>query len=217
MTTHDAGPAHDLVAAGRALVAAGLSPGTSGNLSALAGKEMLLSPTGVRLDELSPGHLARVDLLGSHVGGPPPSKEHWLHRAMYRRNPATRAVVHVHSRAATAVSCLAPWREASAVPPLTPYFVMRVGQTPLIPYAAPGDRAQAEALERLALPLRAALLQNHGPVVGGASIEAALDAAIELEEACQLYLSLAGHNPRPLSEADARALAERYGTPWATL
>lgn len=203
-----------LLAAGRAVVAAGLSPGTSGNVSVRTEELVLISPTGARLDDLDAGRLSVVDLDGRPVEGPAPSKEHWLHRAMYRRDPATRAVVHVHSHAAVAASCLPPWSATSAVPPLTPYFVMRVGQTPLISYAPPGDRAQADRVEQLDLPLRAVLLQNHGPVVAGASLEAAVEATVELEEAARLHVTLAGRRPAPLAEEDVLALAERYGTPW---
>ncbi|MFD1719577.1 class II aldolase/adducin family protein [Georgenia deserti] len=206
--------ADHLVAAGRAVVAAGLSPGSSGNISVRTGDRMLMSPTGARLDELRVDSLAIVDMAGEHIGGPRPSKEKWLHRAMYARTPEARGVVHVHSRHAVAASCLPAWHSCSALPPLTPYFVMRVGQTPLLPYAPPGDPGQAEELETLDIPCRAVLLQNHGSVVAGTNIASAVDAAVELEEAAWLRLALAGSGPRTLQQEEVLDLARRHGTPW---
>ena len=91
---------------------------------------------------------------------------------------------------------------------------MRVGQTPLLPYAAPGDPGQAEDLERLPFPLRAALLQNHGPVVAGTSMSAAVDSAVELEEVSALLLTIGDRPSRLLTADEARALAGAYGSPW---
>ncbi|MFR9728263.1 class II aldolase/adducin family protein [Saccharopolyspora sp. MS10] len=204
----------ELVAAGAKLAALGLSPGSSGNLSIREGDRMLITPTGADLGDLDPDGLAELSPHGDHLGGPKPSKEFPLHGAFYRRDPAATAVVHLHSRHAAGVACLAPWSPRSAIPPLTPYFVMRVGQCPLIPYAAPGDPAQAELLEALDFDFRAALLQNHGPIASGRSLAAAVDAAVELEEVAALLLGLGQHVPRLLEPAEITALTTRYGTPW---
>lgn len=204
----------ELAAAGAHLASLGLSPGSSGNLSVREGDRVLITPTGADLAAIDPDGLAVLDLDGTHLDGPRPSKEHPLHTAFYRRDATTRAVVHLHSRHAAAVSCCPPWTRHSALPPLTPYFVMRVGQTPLIPYAAPGDAAQAVELERLPFPFRAALLQNHGPVVAGADVRAASDAAVELEEAAALLLTLGERATRLLTPEECTALAQRYGSPW---
>ncbi|MEU6672701.1 class II aldolase/adducin family protein [Streptomyces sp. NPDC046925] len=204
----------DLTAAGAHLAALGLSPGSSGNLSVRAGDQLFITPTGADLACLAPDELSVLDLDGRHMDGPKPSKEHPLHTALYRRDAATRAVVHLHSRSAAAVSCLPPWSEYSAIPPLTPYFVMRVGQTPLLPYAAPGDADQAKKLELLPFPLRAALLQNHGPVVSGRSLRAALDAAVEIEEVSALLLALGDRPARLLTTGEAEELAERHHSYW---
>ncbi|AXG82159.1 class II aldolase/adducin family protein [Streptomyces paludis] len=208
----------ELVAAGAALSAAGLSPGTSGNLSVRVGGRIYMTPTGARLEALDPEALAVLDadapLDAGHTAGPAPSKEFPLHRAFYRRDPATRAVVHLHSAHAAACSCLPPWSRRSALAPLTPYFVMRVGQTPLIPYAAPGDPEQARQLELLDFPFHAALLQNHGPITAGDTLARAVDAAVELEEVSRLTLLLKDTGPRVLTTEEAGALARRYGTVW---
>ncbi|MEU8150941.1 class II aldolase/adducin family protein [Nonomuraea sp. NPDC048901] len=204
----------ELIEASAHLAALGLSPGSSGNLSVREGDRLLITPTGADLAALDPEGLSVLDEHGTHVAGPMPSKEFPLHLALYRRDPAAKAVVHLHSRHAAAVACLPPWSPRSAIPPLTPYFVMRVGQTPLIGYAAPGDTAQAGALERLDFPFRAALLQNHGPIVTGSSMRAAVEAAVEVEEVCALLLLLGDREPRLLADAEIRELTGKYGTPW---
>ncbi|MFE6483166.1 class II aldolase/adducin family protein [Streptomyces sp. NPDC057757] len=206
---------HDLAAAGAHLAALGLSPGSSGNLSIREGSRVLITPTGTDLAAIDPDGLAVLDLDGTHRDGPRPSKEFPLHTAFYRRDPAARAVIHLHSRHATAAACRPAWSQHSALPPLTPYFVMRVGQTPLLPYAPPGDPRQATELEQLPFPFRAALLQNHGPVVSGPSVSTAMDAAIELEETAALILALGPLPARLLTNTEAGALAEKYGTSWS--
>ncbi|UFU02880.1 class II aldolase/adducin family protein [Ruania suaedae] len=206
--------APSLVEAGRRLVAAGLSPGTSGNLSARDGERILLSPSGIPLDELEASALSVVDLDGRHLRGPKPSKEVWLHRAMYRRDGATAVVVHTHSVHAVAASCLEPWDARTALPPYTPYLPMKLGQVPLVPYADPGDRAQAEAIEALSQPVRAVLLANHGPVVAGGTFAEAIAGAVEIEEAARVTMLLGGRG-RVLEEHRLLGLAARYGTPWA--
>lgn len=207
-----------LVAAGRELAAAGLSPGASGNLSVRVGDHCYLTPTGARLGELAADRLSvlAVDapLDAPHVAGPRPSKEFPLHRAFYRRDPELTAVVHLHSPHATAYSCRPAWSERSAVPPLTPYFVMRVGQTPLVPYAPPGDVDQAGGLAELDFPFRAALLQNHGPITAGRSLAEAVDAAVELEEVSRLLLLLGETPARLLTDEETSHLAGAYGSPW---
>lgn len=203
-----------LATAGSHLTALGLSPGSSGNLSVREEDRILITPTGTDLSRIDPDKLSVLDLSGTHLSGPRPSKEFPLHTAFYRRDPGARAVVHLHSRQATGVSCLPPWSERSALPPLTPYFVMRVGQTPLLPYAPPGDRDQAERMRELPFPFRAALLQNHGPVVTGTSVAAAVDSAVELEETAALLLSLGTHTVRHLTQEEAAALASQYDSPW---
>ncbi|GAA4800052.1 class II aldolase/adducin family protein [Streptomyces ziwulingensis] len=203
-----------LVAAAAHLAGLGLSPGSSGNISVRVADRVLITPTGTDMAALDPARLSVLDLDGNHLDGPAPSKEFPLHLAFYRRDPAHRAVVHLHSRHAAAASCRTPWSARSALPPLTPYFVMRVGQTPLLPYAPPGDPAQGAALELLPFPCRAALLQNHGPVVTGTSLRAATEAAVELEETSALCLLLGDHPVRLLTTDEAVALADRYGTYW---
>lgn len=204
----------ELIAAGRALVDAGLSPGASGNISAIDGDRILVSGTGTSLGTLSESDFAILDLDGTVTGGAKASKETPLHVGFYRRDPAHRAVVHVHSPQATAFSCTAPWSDVSAVPPLTPYFVMRVGRTPLLPYRMPSSPQLGTDILEEPGPFRAALLANHGSVVAGATLAEAVERAIELEEACRIALLTDASTRRELTPEQTAELAERWGSPW---
>ncbi|MDQ1607985.1 MAG: 3-dehydro-4-phosphotetronate decarboxylase [Microbacteriaceae bacterium] len=204
----------DLVAAGRRLAGLGLSPGSSGNISVRVGDTIVMSPTGSDLAALDAAQLSVLDFEGNLLSGPKASKEYPFHRAMYRRSEDTGAIVHLHSTNAVGVSCLEPWSTMSAIPPITPYFVMRVGQTPLIPYAAPGDSSQAGIIENLDFPFGAVLLQNHGSITSGATMATAVEAAIELEEACKLVLLLGEKPARYLSSQEALTLASTYASSW---
>jgi ribulose-5-phosphate 4-epimerase/fuculose-1-phosphate aldolase len=204
----------DLVAAGRRLAGLGLSPGSSGNISVRVGDTIVMSPTGSDLAALDAARLSVLDFEGNLLSGPKASKEYPFHRAMYRRSEDTGAIVHLHSTNAVGVSCLEPWSTMSAIPPITPYFVMRVGQTPLIPYAAPGDSSQAGIIENLDFPFGAVLLQNHGSITSGATMATAVEAAIELEEACKLVLLLGEKPARYLSSQEALTLASTYASSW---
>jgi ribulose-5-phosphate 4-epimerase/fuculose-1-phosphate aldolase len=203
-----------IVAAGRKVTELDLSRGSSGNISVRDGNFILMTPTGSDLGFLDPASISVLDQDGRLVEGPKPSKEVPFHLAFYRRDPDTNAVVHVHSPAALAISCRAPWREWSAVPPITPYFVMRVGQTPLVPYADPGDPAQAEWIEQIGYPIQAVLLQNHGAVAAGQDLDSAIDAALELEQTCEVLLRLATASSHLLDHETAMRLAMKYGKPW---
>jgi ribulose-5-phosphate 4-epimerase/fuculose-1-phosphate aldolase len=192
----------------------GLSPGASGNVSVRVEGLVLMSPTGVSLRDLEPEGLAVLDTAGNHLDGPRPSKEFPLHLAMYRRVEDAGSVVHLHSPHASAASCLPAWSASSALPPVTPYLVMRVGQAPLVPYAAPGSDRLARNVSELPGRFRAALLANHGSLMAAADPAAALEGAIELEEASRIVVSLRGSEFSVLSAEDVRELTERYGTTW---
>ena len=205
-----------MVQLGRQLVEWGLSPGTSGNLSVRDGDHVIMSPTGTSLGELRRDQLSVLDLDGKRLDGPPPSKEYPFHRALYRRSAESRAIVHLHSSNASAQACLPAWSDRSAVPPLTPYLVMRVGQVPLIPYAAPGSSEQATIIEELPFRFTSALLQNHGLITSGASLEDAVSRAVEVEECCKLLSLIGQRESRHLTAAQVDELVDRYGAPWDT-
>jgi ribulose-5-phosphate 4-epimerase/fuculose-1-phosphate aldolase len=185
-----------LVERGRSLYDRGYAHGSSGNLSARIDDGILVTPTGSSLGRLDPARIAKVDANGVHVTGDPPSKEAFLHLAMYAERAGANAIVHLHCTCAVAVSCLVHADARNVLPPLTAYHVMRVGTLPLVPYFRPGDRALAEAVRRVAAKHRAVLLANHGPVVSGKSLDDAVDSAEELEQTAKLALLL---GERPLS------------------
>ncbi|WFR68257.1 class II aldolase/adducin family protein [Curtobacterium flaccumfaciens] len=203
-----------LIDTGARLAASGISPGTSGNLSARDGDRVLMTGTGTDLGRLDRAAVSVLDGEGKLLEGPPPSKEVSMHLAMYRHDPQLAATVHVHAPHAMALSCLPPWAENSAVPPITPYFIMRVGQTPRIPYRAPGSPDLGRLIARHPLRFRAVLLANHGLVASGRDLEDALQTATELEDACRLTLATAGRHPELLTRGDVDELTGRYGTAW---
>ena len=195
-----------LVRHGQSLFARGYSCGTSGNLSVrLPGGGYLMSPTNVSLGCLDAMRLSTLDANGAAVDGPPPTKEAWLHLAMYAARPSDAAVVHLHSTYATALSCLTDRPADDMLPAITPYVVMRVGLVARVPYARPGDQAAAETISALAITHRALLLANHGPVVSGSSLDAAVAAAEELEETAKLFFVL---GDRPYRRLDADEIDE---------
>lgn len=188
----------------------GLTHGSTGNLSIRLDDGWLMSPTGASLGELDPARLSRLDGEGRHVSGDKPTKESFLHLAMYQQRPGSGAVVHLHSTHSVAVSVLAELDPADLLPPLTAYYVMRIGTLPLVPYYPPGDLGLADAVGQLAGKHHAMLLANHGPVVAGSSLAAATDAIEELEATARLYLLLRGQQLRLLSAEQVAELRRRY-------
>ena len=192
---------------GRSLYERGLTPGTSGNISVrLEAGDLLCTPTNVSMGALDPARLALLDSTGKLVSGDPPTKEVPLHAALYQTRAAANAIVHLHSTYSVAVSMLPEIEPEDVFPPLTPYYLMRVGRTALIPYYRPGDPRVASAIRDLDGRYGAILLSNHGPVVAGENLEAAGSAIEELEETAKLFLLLHGRNPRLLSGVEAAAL-----------
>jgi ribulose-5-phosphate 4-epimerase/fuculose-1-phosphate aldolase len=208
----DAKLAEDICRVGKSLFDRGLTHGSTGNISAaLPDGGWLMTPTGSSLGTLDPARLSRLDAAGRHVGGDKPTKEAFLHTCMYRERPKSGAVVHLHSTHSVAVSCLDGIDHANCLPPITAYFVMRIGTLPLVPYFPPGDEALAEAVAKLAGRHHAVLLANHGPVVAGTSLSAAQDAVEELEETAKLFLLLRGERVRALTGEQVAALREKFG------
>lgn len=209
-----------LCAAAAQLSDLGLSPGTSGNISVRLGQEIHLSPTGTSLGTLQPSGLSILSMEDDpavHVAGSRPSKEFGLHEALYRRDPEAVCVIHLHSTHAAAASCLDPWAEHSALPPLTPYLLMRLGNLPLLPYRPPGSPEQANDLREISFDCHGVLLQNHGPVVAGSTVDEAVARAIEVEEAARTVLAVAHRRDvRLIDDEEAHYLAGRYGQPWGT-
>lgn len=190
---------------GKSMFDRGLTSGSSGNISVRLDDGYLATPTNSCLGFLEADRLSRLDAAGVSVAGVAATKELPLHLAFYAHRPGTRAVVHLHSTYATALSCLADVDPADAIPPITPYVVMRVGRVPLAPYARPGSAEIVARIAELAPRHPAVLLCNHGPVVSAASLDAAVYAIEELEEAAKLALLTRGLAVHLL---DAEAIAE---------
>jgi ribulose-5-phosphate 4-epimerase/fuculose-1-phosphate aldolase len=186
---------------GKSLFDRGLTAGSSGNISVRVGDGdgWLLTPTNACLGTLDPARIAKLDATGQHLSGDAPSKEAFLHRAMYEERAGAGAIVHLHSTHSAAVSCMSGLDPCDCIPPLTAYFVMKIGKLPLVPYHRPGDPKLGDAIRGLARRHSAVLLANHGPVVSGTTLEAAVYATEELEETAKLFLLLQGKNPRVLN------------------
>jgi ribulose-5-phosphate 4-epimerase/fuculose-1-phosphate aldolase len=199
-----------IVRTARSMFERGLTHGSTGNISVRTDDGWLMTPTGSSFGDLDPVRLSKLDADGRHVAGDAPTKEAPLHRAMYEEQRRFGAVVHLHSLHAVAVSVLAGIDPDDALPPLTAYYVMRVGGLPLVPYFAPGDVRLAEAVRRYASRHHALLLANHGPVVAGTSLSAAADAIEELETTARLYLLLRNESCRPLTQPQVAELRLRY-------
>jgi 3-dehydro-4-phosphotetronate decarboxylase len=206
----DAKAREQIVELARSMFERRLTFGSSGNISLRVDDGWLMTPTGSSLGRLDPARLSKLDVEGRFISGDPPTKESFLHLAMYRERQSACAVVHLHSTHSVAVSCLDCINHEDVLPPITAYYVMRVGTLPLVPYYAPGDKALGEAVGRLAAKHTAVLLANHGPVVSGTTLASAVDAIEELEETARLYLLLQGQTTRYLTPQQVAELKQRY-------
>jgi ribulose-5-phosphate 4-epimerase/fuculose-1-phosphate aldolase len=199
-----------LVRWGKSLFDRGLTPGSSGNLSVRLADGWLFTPTNSCLGFLDADRLSRLDADGRHIGGDAPTKELPLHFAFYESRPTARAVVHLHSTHATALSCLADVDPDDAIPPITPYVVMRVGRVPVVPYTRPGSADVAPLIRARAPDHPAILLGNHGPVVAGTTLESAVFAMEELEETARLVLMTRGMAVRHLATQEIADLEATF-------
>ena len=195
------------------LYARGFSVGSAGNISMRVEDGILITPTNSSLGWLDPARIAKLDADFNHVSGDKPSKEVFMHRAFYVTRKEAGAIVHLHSTLATAVACLPDVNTENPIPPMTPYFVMRIGRRlPIIPYFRPGDPAMEPAIRAAAPDAKAVLLANHGPVVSGKTLTDAVYAAEELEEAARLFMTLRGSAPRLLTDTQVDDLLEAFET-----
>jgi 3-dehydro-4-phosphotetronate decarboxylase len=195
----------------RSLFERGLTPGSSGNISVrMDDGGWLVTPTNASMGFLDPARLSRLDASGALVDGDAPTKEIPLHSAVYQTSSAARAIVHLHSTHCVALTMLPGLDAACVLPALTPYQLMRCGATALVPYFRPGDPAVADAIRALEGKHTSILLANHGPVVAGDSLEAAVFSCEELEESAKLYMLLRDRAPRYLSRAQVADVAKKF-------
>lgn len=200
----------EIVEVGKSLFDRCFTFGSTGNISArLSSGDLLMTPTNASLGALDPARLSKFSAEGIHVDGDKPTKEAFLHQCMYCERAGAGAVVHLHSTNAVAISLIDGLDPDDLLPPLTAYYVMRVGKLPMVPYFPPGDVALAEAVRERARENHAVLLANHGPVVAGKSLREAQYATEELEETAKLFLMLRGERIRPLTSKERDELLAR--------
>ncbi|QLB18136.1 3-oxo-tetronate 4-phosphate decarboxylase [Mannheimia granulomatis] len=199
-----------MVELARSLFKRGYTVGGAGNLSVrLDENRILVTPTGSSLGRLEAERLSVLDMQGNVLSGDKPSKESVFHLALYQKNPECQAIVHLHSTYLTALSCLQDLDIDNAITAFTPYYVMRVGRLPVIPYYRPGDINIARELGERALDAKAFLLANHGVVVTGSNLIDAVDNTEELEETAKLHFILQGQKVRYLTEDEVNDLKNR--------
>lgn len=199
-----------MVELARSMFERGYATGGAGNLSLkLPNGHFLATPTGSSFGRLVADELSVVDENGCHISGKLPSKEVAFHLAIYEKDPNCNAIVHLHSTYLTALSCLEGLDPNNAIKAFTPYYVMRIGELPVVPYYRPGAPEIAEELAKLAGKYRAFLLSNHGPIITGSDFLDAVDNAEELEETAKLALLLSGKQTRYLTDEEVTDLQGR--------
>jgi ribulose-5-phosphate 4-epimerase/fuculose-1-phosphate aldolase len=204
---------------GASLFTRGYVHASAGNISVrLADGGFLITPTDACLGTLDPARLAAVDAHGVQTGGDRASKTLALHRRIYDSAPDAQCVIHTHSTHLVALTLAGVWSADDIVPPITPYFVMKVGHVPLIPYHRPGDPAVAElvarritAMRAAGTPIRAVMLDRLGPNVWHRSPAEACAVLEELEETARLWLMT---RPAPLDDAQIDELRQHFGAAW---
>jgi ribulose-5-phosphate 4-epimerase/fuculose-1-phosphate aldolase len=205
---------------GRSLFERGYVHSTAGNISVRLPDGFLITPTEACLGFLRPESLSKVGADGAQISGDRASKTLVLHRRIYAADPDAGCVIHSHSTHLVALSLAGVWKQEDILPPLTPYYVMKVGHVPLIEYYRPGDPVVgdlvAQAIERMraqATPIRAVMLDRLGPNVWHGTPAAAMAALEELEETARLWL-LAERKTEPLTSAQIDQLRQQFGASW---
>jgi ribulose-5-phosphate 4-epimerase/fuculose-1-phosphate aldolase len=219
---------------GKSLFARGYVHASAGNISLRideqAGGGFLITPTDACLGFLDPERLARLNAQGEHIAGDKPSKTFVLHSRIYATaaqvNPKVRCVIHTHSTHCVALTLHQPGvvSEQGAMrellPPITPYFVMKVGHVPVIPYDYPGSLQTAQrvqqAIEHYAsrdLAIRAVMLERLGPNVWHESAAQAMATLEELEETAKLFW-LGGQSTTVLGRNQLVQLRNAFSSQW---
>lgn len=191
-----------------AMDARGLNRGTSGNVSARIGEDILVTPTGVPPSMLKPEHVVRVAPDGSYdPAGMRPSSEWQMHQQLLALRPDVNAVVHCHSRFATTLACAG--REIPAIH----YMVAVSGgaSIPVAPYATFGSDELAKGVVATLDGRYASLMANHGQIAIAPSLKHALLIAEEVEEQAAIYWgTLAIGGPIILDNAEMNRIANQF-------
>jgi 3-dehydro-4-phosphotetronate decarboxylase len=204
----------DLAAFGRSFYARGMAIGTSGNLSVRLDDGFLVTPTNSCLGRLDENKITKLDANWQYLSGDKPTKELSMHRAFFETRPDAEAIVHLHSTHAAALSFMRDVPPLDPIPIFSPYYVMRVGHLPVLPYFRPGSDEIGQAIRGLKGRYRAVLLANHGPVNTGASLQDAVSSAEELEETARLFLMLGEARLNLLTPDQIRDLVSTFKLDW---
>lgn len=196
----------NLCEAAESFYSRGYAFGSTGNISVRVGGRVWITPTGKSLKGLSPEQLACVSLEGESLNENRPSKEFPFHLAVYARRDDVRAVVHLHTVYSVALSCLDTFDPDNPLPPLTPYYFMRVAPLAVLPYFRPGSEGLAVAVGDAAARHNCMLLRNHGVVCAGSTLSEAVDRTEELEQTARLYFILRGESVRHLTPDEVEEL-----------
>lgn len=209
MTTEDK-HRDEIVLMAKSIFDRGLTFGATGNISVrLDDGGWLMTPTGSTMGNLDPARLSKLDRDGNLISGDKPTRETFLHMAMYDERPQSGAIVHLHSTYSVAVSCCADVDPKNVLPPITAYYAMRIGKLPLVPFFPPGSLDLADAVRELAPEHHAVLLANHGPVVAGNTLADAMFSIEELEQTAHLYLLLRRGEVRYLTPEQVASVQEK--------
>jgi 3-dehydro-4-phosphotetronate decarboxylase len=205
---------------GRSLFERGYVHSTAGNISVRLPDGFLITPTDACLGFLNPETLSRVGIDSVQISGDRASKTLALHRRIYEADAAAQCVIHTHSTHLVALTLAGIWSEDDILPPITPYYVMKVGHVPLIPYHRPGDPRVGElvagrihAMRNAGTPIRAVMIDRLGPNVWHSTAASAMATLEELEETARLWL-LAHRAAKPLTEEQIQALRQQFGASW---
>ncbi len=210
----------EIVRVGRSLFERGYAHATAGNISCRLGDGFLITPTDACLGFLEADRIARMDASGVWVGGDKPSKTLALHRHIYAADDSANCVIHTHSTHLVALSLQRGHAHADLLPPITPYFVMKVGHVPLIAYHRPGDSAVGILVEQeirrrssAGISIRAVMLDRLGPNVWSGTPASAMAILEELEETAKVWL-LGGQNAEALTQIQIEELRTTFGASW---
>ena len=216
----EAAQREEICRVGRSLFERGYVHATAGNISVRLDDGFLITPTDACLGFLEPARLARVAADGTHAAGDRPSKTLVLHRRIYEADSTARCVIHTHSTNLVALTLGGAWEPGDIVPPITPYYVMKVGHTPLIAYHRPGDPRVGDlvaeaiaAASKRGTPIHAVMLDRLGPNVWHETPAAAMAVLEELEETAKLWL-MCGRRVEPLDDMQIDELRRAFGAKW---
>jgi ribulose-5-phosphate 4-epimerase/fuculose-1-phosphate aldolase len=201
---------------GKSLFDRGYAHSTAGNISVRTEHGFLITPSDACLGFLQPEQIALVDFHGKQSSGAPASKTLALHQAIYHAEPSANCVIHTHSTHLVALTLKGVWKADDILPPITPYYVMKVGHVPLVPYHRPGDSVVADIVTQLitsarakSAPLRAVMIDRLGPNVWHQTLSSAMATLEELEETAKLWL-LSERSVPALSDEQINELITRF-------